>query len=84
MILIAVSAGTLTAIAVFLSWCLWCDHRSLEQSPSISDDEFMALCKPGTDRRIALGVRRIVAEQLGVDYYHIRPDTRFVEDLGCD
>ena len=29
-------------------------------------------------------VRRIVSEQLGVDYDRVYPEQRFVEDLGCD
>jgi hypothetical protein len=52
--------------------------------PPISDDEFMALCKPGTSREVALKVRRIVSQQLGVDYNRIYPSSSFVQDLGCD
>jgi len=51
--------------------------------PPISDDEFMARCKPGTNREIALTVRRIVSTQLGVDYERIYPESLFVNDLGC-
>jgi hypothetical protein len=50
----------------------------------ISDEEFMALCKPGTDPKIALKVRRIVAENLGVEYDRIYPSARFLEDLGAE
>lgn len=52
--------------------------------PPITDDEFMARCKPGTNREIALKVRRIVSTQLGVDYERIYPESSFVNDLGCD
>lgn len=54
------------------------------QFPPISDAEFLARCRPGTDPQIALKVRRIVAEQLGVEYARIYPSSRFVEDLGAD
>ncbi len=55
-----------------------------DRFPPISDCEFMALCPPGTRPEIALRVRRIVSEQLGIDYDCIYPSSRFVEDLGCD
>lgn len=51
--------------------------------PPITDEEFMAACPPGTDRFIALKVRRIVSEQLGLEYSRLHPAMRFVEDLGC-
>ena len=51
--------------------------------PPISDDEFVAKCKPGTSRETALKVRRIVSEQLGVDYERLHPEQEFVRDLGC-
>jgi hypothetical protein len=52
--------------------------------PPISDLEFLTLCPPGTNPEIALKVRRIVAEQLGVKYDCIYPSSRFVEDLHAD
>ena len=52
--------------------------------PPIDDDEFIARCAPGTNRDIALKVREIISEQLGVDYNRVYPEQRFVEDLGCD
>lgn len=52
--------------------------------PSISDDKFVELCGPGTNRDVALRVRRIVADQLGVEYDRIHPASSFVNDLGCD
>ncbi len=53
-----------------------------EKFPPISDDEFVACCTPGTSRRVALTVRRIVAEHLAIDYGRIHPSMRFVEDIG--
>ena len=72
------------AIAAFVIYI--CSKRSQaafeERFPPITDDEFMALCRPGTSRAVALKVRRIVADQLGVDYDRVYPSSRFVEDLG--
>ncbi len=52
--------------------------------PPISDAEFLTRCGPGTDPEIALGVRRIVSEKLGIEYERIHPDARFIDDLGAD
>lgn len=47
--------------------------------PPISDDEFMARLPPETSRDIALRVRSIVAEQLGVDRERVYPESKFVD-----
>lgn len=52
--------------------------------PAISDDEFMAKCGPDIDRETALKVRRIISEQLGIDYERIHPEQTFVGDLGYE
>jgi hypothetical protein len=52
-----------------------------ERFPPISDDEFLAQCPSGTSREVALKVRRIVADQLGVEYERIYPSSSFVNDL---
>lgn len=54
-----------------------------ETWPPIDDDEFLRRCPPGTDRQTALKVRRIVSEQLAVEYNQIYPEQRFVDDLDC-
>ncbi len=55
--------------------------------PPISDDEFMrryeAMVGRSADRDIALRVRKIISEQLGVDYERVYPEQKFVDDLGC-
>lgn len=56
---------------------------SKDQWPPISEDEFIRRCSPGVDRGRALKVRRIIAEQLGVDYERVYPAQSFVDDLGC-
>jgi len=55
-----------------------------ESWPAISDEEFLAKCPPGTDPEIALGVRRIVSDQLCIPYDRIHPEHSFVDDLGAD
>jgi hypothetical protein len=55
-----------------------------EHFPPISDAEFLARCKPGTNPDVALKVRRIVADHFAVEYERIYPDTSFVDDLGVD
>ena len=79
----------IVAFLIGIWWLLsWLD--SLEPSgitseyPPISDDEFMARCDPRTSRDVALGVRRVISESLGVPYESIYPEHRIVEDLGAE
>ena len=79
----------IVAFLIGIWWLLsWLD--SLEPSgitseyPPISDDEFVAKCDPGTSRDVALGVRRVISESLGVPYESIYPEHRIVEDLGAE
>ncbi len=74
----------LCTIFVIVLWCGSTDFPSKDKWPPISEDEFIRRCSPGVDRERALKVRRIIAEQLGVDYERVYPEQRFVEDLGCD
>lgn len=73
-------------IAVLVCWRS--EKRRCEafvaEFPPISDAEFLARCSPGTNPQVALKVRKIVAENLGVKYECIYPSSRFVEDLGAD
>ena len=55
-----------------------------EQSDPVTDEEFVALCRPGVKPETALKVRAIVAEQLAIPPERIRPEHRFVEDLLAD
>jgi acyl carrier protein len=50
----------------------------------MSDEEFVRECGPGTNPQIALRVRRIVADQLGVDYERVHPSSSFANDLMAD
>jgi hypothetical protein len=55
-----------------------------ERFPPITDGEFLAKCTPGTDPARALKVRRIIADNLGVNYDRLHPSARFAEDIGAD
>lgn len=65
-----------------------CARRSVakfnERFPPITDDEFVQRCGPDVKRDVALRVRRIVSEQLGMAYERVSPEQSFVHDLGCD
>lgn len=50
-------------------------QRMAKIYPPITDDEFMARLPAGTSREVALKVRRIIADQLNVEYARIHPDT---------
>lgn len=50
--------------------------------PPIDDDEFIRRCRPGVNRDVALRVRRVVSNSLGIDYERIYPEQSFVNDLG--
>lgn len=77
--------GILIALVVFAALsCTSASIPSKDKWPPISEDEFIRRCSPGVDRERALKVRRIISEQLGVDYDRVYPEQRFVEDLGCD
>jgi hypothetical protein len=61
-------------------------RQSFEMSkkwPPIDDDEFIRRCHPGVNRDVAIRVRQIVSEQLGVQYECVYPEQNFVDDLGC-
>lgn len=79
----------LAAFVIFVARALakeepWFYNDFNDRFPPISDDEFVARCTPGTRRDTALRVRRIVSEQLGVEYARIYPSSRFVQDLNAD
>jgi hypothetical protein len=77
-------AALVVAIFVGAVVSCWDQKRSRRRFPPISDDEFLARCAPGTNPQVALKVRRIVADSLGVEYERIYPSSRFAEDLGAD
>ena len=77
--------GATLVISVIVVALLVVDEvPSRKKWPPISEDEFIRRCSPGVNRERALKVRRIISQQLGVEYDRIYPEQRFVEDLKCD
>jgi hypothetical protein len=72
------------ALVVCIGVARWDRATFEERFPPISDAEFMARCRPGTRPEVALKVRRMVAEYMGVDYERVYPSMSFIEDLGAD
>lgn len=60
------------------------DRTFHDRFPPISDADFMARCLAGTRPEIALKVRRIISDCLGVEYERISPESRLHQDLGAD
>lgn len=50
-----------------------------EEFPLLSDAEFLASCRPGTNPEVALKVRRIVAELFDIEYERVHPTMRFID-----
>jgi hypothetical protein len=73
----------ISVVGVILIVLANCKHESIEYPP-LTDAEFMDCCKTGTDPKVALRVRRIVADNLGASYDRLAPSTSFQEDLGAD
>lgn len=71
-------------IAIAIACHSYSVARFNERFPPIDDDEFLRRCRPGTSRDVALRVRRIVSEQLGIEYARVYPEQKFVEDLSVD
>lgn len=79
--------GVVALLLLFFTVVCWLPARqqaTFVAVPPITDDEFMARLPAGTNRDIALKVRRIVAAQFNVEYGRITPETSFVNDLGAD
>lgn len=81
-----VLVGVALALAVLLgvAWARQARAAFEERLPPISDAEFLAHCRPGTDPAVALKVRRMVAEYFAIEYARVHPSTSFVEDIGAD
>jgi hypothetical protein len=77
-------AVLLTAFIAILLHHRITTKRFNERFPPIDDDEFMRRCAPGVSRDVALRVRRIISNSLGIEYERIHPEQSFVNDLGAD
>jgi hypothetical protein len=73
----------LTATNVPGSLHRWCKASFNARFPPIDDDEFVRRCGPGVSRDVALRVRRIVSNSLGIDYERVYPEQTFAGDLDC-
>lgn len=75
-------------VAVVSLVALFFHHRQqLERAaefPPISDEEYLRRCGPDVRPEVALGVRRVLADALGLDEATIYPEHRLVEDLGAE
>ncbi|SFI67143.1 acyl carrier protein [Planctomicrobium piriforme] len=81
------------ALPVIVAWL--CSHDNagepyadqqegyLRTHPPISDEESLALCDPSIPPHVALTVRDILCDALGVDREIIYPDARLIQDLGA-
>ncbi|MEZ6060252.1 MAG: hypothetical protein R3C19_07830 [Planctomycetaceae bacterium] len=49
----------------------------------ISDEEFLQACSV-KDPEIAFGVRKVLADCLGLDEHRIHPNDRIIQDLGAE
>jgi hypothetical protein len=82
--IVAIAVVFATSVLLAVMWERRRQAKFEQKFPPISDDEFVARCGPGTNAEIALKVRRIVSDQLGVQYERIYPESSFVNDLGAD
>lgn len=77
-------AAFAVAIVMFFAVARRDQHSFEERFPPISDAEFLARCKPGTDPEVALKVRKMVAEYFAIEYERVHPGMTFVGDIGAD
>jgi len=81
-------ASVLLVVILVAGWILVvsikAQNRFEKEHPPISEEEFVARCSAGTNPQVALKVRRIVSDNLGVAHDRIDPSMDFSEDLGAD
>ena len=79
--------GVFVLVLIFVACIIFERRRQRifkEKFPPISDEEFMARCRPETRPEVALKVRRILADALNVEYERIYPESRLMQDLGAE
>lgn len=84
-ILLLIAAGAVITFMV----CVCCSRQPIPVAvatsrPPLTDEQFLARCRPGTRPEVALKVRKIISEQLFIPVEQIYPEDRIVEDLGAD
>lgn len=50
----------------------------------IDDEQFLRRCGPGVSRDVGITVRRILAQQLSIDYERVHPEQSLQRDLRCE
>ena len=58
--------------------------RFCERYHRIDDEEFIRRCGPGVSRHVAITVRRIISERLGIEYERVHPEQSLLRDLDCE
>jgi hypothetical protein len=82
---VIIFGGYLLVLVVTCTITSWRTNRAFrEKFPPITEAEFLARCTSGTNRAVALRVRRIIADNLDIEYERIYPSSSFIEDLGTD
>jgi hypothetical protein len=84
MVQILVGGAIVLAAVLIVEWTRRARAEFRQRFPPISDAEFLAHCRPGVDPRVALRVRRLVAEHFAIEYERVHPSMTFIEDIGAD
>ena len=71
----------LVLTAITLLFCITTDITPTPIGEPLTDEEFIAQCDVPPE--VALGVRKVLADALGLDESTIHPDHRLIEDLGA-
>lgn len=77
-------ACPIIGLLLLLLVAIWPAEVPYTIQPPISDAEFVARCTPETTPWVALRVRRIIADNFGLDYNRVYPSHDFRDDFGVD
>lgn len=77
-------AAALAAAAVIAAISAGRARALRERFPPLTDEEFLARCRPGTNPAVALKVRRTIAAYFAIECARVHPEMTFVDDLGAD
>jgi hypothetical protein len=83
----AIGFAVLATFVIFLIACVVTHFQNTafnKRFPALSDQEFIAKLDPGISPKIALKVRKVLSDALGVDYERIHPQASLIKDLGAE